>query len=86
MENLILHITQPSREPTQVQKQIRMEKNSNVMLTLFMYVTIRSPSRYTMGTIPLKIFLVSLSPIHSQNMESNGGVRQLDRFPRKSKM
>ena len=56
-------------------------KNSNMMLALPMYVAIRSPSRHTMGMNSLRVFLVSLSPTHSQNMESNG-VQQLDRFPR----
>jgi hypothetical protein len=47
-----------------------------------MYVIIRSLSRYAMGPIPFRVFLVSLSPTHSQNMGTND-VRQLRMFPSK---
>jgi len=47
-----------------------------------MYVIIRSLSRYVMNPIPFRVFLVSLSLTHSQNMDSNG-VPQLRMFPSK---
>jgi hypothetical protein len=57
MQNLILHITQPSREPTQVQKRIRTKKSWNMVLTLPMYY------RYVFQSLIIQIGSILLKEI-----------------------